>query len=92
MRLLTSEMNLKGLTTVLTQRLAVVILCLFLVVLLSACSNTRGIAVNDESNQCVYPPQPICSRGSGVCTDKEIAYFITAMGEKIKICKSLLGN
>lgn len=48
--------------------------------------------VNDASEKCVYPPQPICSKESNVCTDKEVAYFISAMGEKIDICRGLLGH
>lgn len=46
--------------------------------------------VNDEAGQCDYPLQPVCSKEGDVCTDKQVALFIAAMGEKIEICRELL--
>jgi len=56
--------------------------------LLNGC--TTAVVINDKYQECILPEQPECT--SDVCTDKATATYIASMGEKIEICRGLLGH
>lgn len=60
------------------------LIVLSVLTLVTACQTP--IIANDPHNECDHPSKPQSA------SDKDIALYITAQGEKIDICRALLGK
>lgn len=66
------------------------LIALLILLPLTACTTQKGVTANDPFEICVLPQRPECA--SRVCTDKESAVYTTQLGEKIELCRGLLGH